>query len=167
MASRLTPATTAIDSATFHSDERPQQVGGIGHDGVPDTHDDGVALERGPLLCGEGDHARHGGHGEERQLLDNQVAQRLSTPQWPVVEQQQREGQRHGHRLAEKRRGRRQQHRGVTPANGETHPARVGPDRQQPEQRAQDPFAFGDPGHRFDVQRVQAKQQRHERRADP
>ena len=41
------------------------------------------------------------------------------------------------------------------------HVAEVEPEREQPEERAQEILAFGRPGHRFHVQRVQREERRH------
>lgn len=43
----------------------------------------------------------------------------------------------------------------------------IGPDREQPEQAAQDLFPFGDPNNRLDMERMDREEQRHECASPP
>ena len=86
--------------------------------------------------------------------------------QRPGIEQEERAGQGDEHRLgheAERHAGGDRPH----PASARLRDvARVGAKREQPEGGAEDVFAFGDPGHGFDIHGMHGEEQRH-RRARP
>ena len=86
---------------------------------------------------------------------------RAQAAERPVIDQEQEEGERHRHLL-------RHQPRRVAEANRPDaadarmfHVAEVEPERDEPEERAQEILAFGRPGHRFHMERVQSEECRH------
>src|SRR6202000_371066 len=101
--------------------------------------------------------------GEQRNLVANQLRPRLAPPERPEVEQQKSKGQRHDHRLREKPQTKSEEHQNVSADARLLHITRIIPERKNPEKCAEDVFPFGDPGHRFPVQRMNSEDEGYKR----
>ncbi len=154
--------------------DRLHQVGGVRHDRVRhpcwqrlsvrerDGADGLLRLQRHP----------HGCYSErdQRQLLEQQWHREprgsVLEPhafQRPEVEKQQHERQRRHHRLRQQPGSEQQDDQRVVDPPAESYVAGVRADGRKPEASAQYVLAFGDPGDRFHVQRVDRKQRSHQR----
>ena len=111
---------------------------------------------------------------EERQLFANQrhpgfressdPIRRLpvEAPERPVIQQEQDEGPRHQHRFRHQSQGQPKRNQRVPPPRRRLGIAGVGQQAQQPEEGRQVVFAFDRPRDRFDVQRMQGEEGRHD-----
>ena len=78
----------------------------------------------------------------------------LPPPQRPVIQQQEHQRPGHQHRFGHQPQGQGGGHRQVANHARAAGVPGVGPNRQQAKQPAEHVLPLGDPGHRFDVQRM-------------
>lgn len=147
------------------------QVGGDREQRVANAqrHEMGFQAYHRPAapLHHDGDHGGRCRQREERQLLDHQARGvrapgRLQALQRPGVEQEQHEGQRDGEGLREQRERRAREHQQPGAQGRAPRVAGVGEQRRHHHRPTHDVASLGDPGHRFDAQRVHGEERRRE-----
>ncbi len=151
------------------------EVDRAGDKGVRDPIAHGNRIEAGcrrAPLCHPGHHGRAEGEEEERRLLaqqgdDPSNVERIVGPEpakpshRPRVHEKQRERERDHHRLGQEPQGEGQDDREVPEGAPSPHPADVGEEREQPEERGEDVLAFRHPGHGLHVERVHREERSH------
>jgi hypothetical protein len=140
------------------------QIGRGRHESVGDplVEREGIDGRRRPERDWARNH-RAGKHGkeEERDLLDGELPDRdpalaapPESPKRPEVEEQQDKRQRHEHRLRHQAEREESKRSRVPTYDSAPDVRRISHEGEQHEERAEDVLAFGDPGDRFDVQRM-------------
>ena len=86
----------------------------------------------------------------------------VHSSQRPVIQQQEKQRPGHQHRFGHQPQGQGGGHRQVAKHARAAGVPGVGPNRQQAEQPAEHVLPLGDPGHRFDVQRMHREDGRHQ-----
>ncbi len=157
-----------------------REVDRIGDRGIREPLVEGQQVRVGHAAAlvrhGEGDRARRGDEHEQRELLQHRAhepraiegpgrgrARGRESPERPVVEQEQREGQRHGDRLGEEPKGQAQCHDAVGAKRRALGVARPGEHPEHPEDARECVRTRRHPGHRLHVQRVDGEDRGNER----
>ena len=96
---------------------------------------------------------------EKRAFFQRQPPPAFRAAQRPEIQQQEQRGQRHQHGLRGQSQGEKHERQGVVFPPSPARVTGVGQQRQAEEERAQHILALGDPGHRFDVQRMHHEEQ--------
>jgi hypothetical protein len=135
----------------------------------------GPRLRRRTALVDQRHRDRCRADREQRPLLERRArdppgigrasAVRPQPRERPIIEQEQRERQRHDHRLGQQTCGEARGHRGEPPAARLLRIARVREHREHPEQPGERVLALERPRHRLDVQRMHGEHGRDERAA--
>ena len=154
------------------------EVGRVRGDRVRDPAADRVGIRAGhgaPALLREvSDHAAPGGQDEKRNLLEprprgglagrSRRAAESQPAERPPVHEQERQRQRHEHRLGGQPQREEDRDQRVARRARAARVGQVGMAGQEPERRAEDVLALRSPRHRLDVERVQAEERPGERR---
>ena len=146
-------------------------------DNVFDVNNQSVRAARRERVAGQGghrlaallgqDHKERTGRrrDQERRLLGEQTHHGRSTEaaQGPIIQEQQQERQSDERLFRRQATDEQDDRSDQTPSPAPLDVIEPRPDRPQAKKCAQDVFALGDPGHRFDVQGVEGEQSRNER----